>query len=262
MLDVRSKRCSEDVCIKQPTFALPGEIASCCKEHATEGMLDAKNKRCSKDGCAKQPHFALLGEKASRCKEHAADGMLDVTNKRCETCQMTTMNPKYKPNCAQCHFYLNPNDPRVRNYKTKEAAIMSVVEASHPEMLLDMRVSGGCSRRRPDGYMDLLTHVTIVEVDENEHRSYADSCSNRRMMELYGDFGNRPLVFVRINPDAYKLNGKRVKGAFSTSKSDGQLKVNAKELARRCADVLDMVDHHMKTTPDRAITVEYLYFSD
>ncbi len=104
---------------------------------------------------------------------------------------------------------------------------------------LDTRVVGGCSRRRPDGYIDLLTHVIIVEVDENEHRSYDDTCNNRRIMELYQDFGSRPLVFVRLNPDAYTRDGKRKPGAFVISKTDGLLKPNPKELARRCNDLIN-----------------------
>ena len=52
--------------------------------------------------------------------------------------------------------------------------------------------------------MDLLTHVVIVECDENQHKSYIPECENRRKMELFRDVGFRPVVFVRFNPDGYR----------------------------------------------------------
>ncbi len=262
MINVTHKRCAADGCEKYPSYAMPGEKAIVCRGHIEKGMINVYDKQCAADGCDKHPNFAMPGEKAIVCWGHIEEGMVNVRSKRCELCQMNIMNPKYKPHCAQCHFYLNPDDPRIRNYKTKENAVMAEVQKVYPEIILDSRVAGGCSRRRPDGYIDQFSHVIIIEVDENEHRSYDDTCSNRRMMELYEDFGSRDLVFIRLNPDAYTRDDKRIKGAFSVSKTDGKLKSNLKELKKRCADLLEMVDHYILNKPDKAITVEYLYFSD
>ncbi len=262
MKDVKSKRCQFDNCETIPVFGLEWGKATHCSEHASDQMKDVKHKRCQHDNCETRPNFGLEWGKPTHCVEHASDQMKDVINKQCELCRMAIMNPKYKPHCAQCHFYLNPDDPRIRNYKTKENAVMAEVQKVYPKIVLDSKVTGGCSRRRPDGYIDCLSHVVIIEVDENEHRSYDDTCNNKRMMELYEDFGSRDLVFIRLNPDAYTRDGKRKAGAFSVSKTDGTLKSKPKELKKRCADLLEMVDHYILNKPDKAITVEYLYFSD
>ena len=181
--------------------------------------------------------------------------------KLCETCNSTTMNSKYKPNCARCHFYLNPDDPRIRNYKTKEQAYMSALLEKFPQFKLDKTIDGGCSKRRPDGFLDLLTHVIIVEIDENEHKSYDDTCNNRRTMELSQDVDHRPIVFIRLNPDGYTLDGKRMKGSFSLTKKTGELKVTKKEFNKRLNSLIESVEKYMIHIPDKTILVEYLYFT-
>ena len=47
----------------------------------------------------------------------------------------------------------------------------------------------------------------IVEVDENQHRGYEESCECARMSEIVGAFGGKPVVFIRYNPDAVRHNG-------------------------------------------------------
>jgi len=60
--------------------------------------------------------------------------------------------------------------------------------------------------------------VLIVEIDENQHVNY--SCENKRMMELSQDLGNRPLLFIRFNPDSYiNLNGKKFKSCWTFNKN-------------------------------------------
>ncbi len=263
MVNVNSKKCFHDDCDKQPAFNLPNEkVALYCKQHASAEMVDIKSKKCLHDGCDTRPSFNLPNEKvALYCKQHASSEMIDIKSKRCETCNMTLMNWKYKPNCAQCHFYLNPNDPRIRNYKTKEQAFMSQIEFEYPDIILDQRVSGGCSKRRPDGLIDCLTHSVIIEIDEDQHNGYESICENKRMMELFQDLGSRPIVFVRMNPDSYKINNKRVTGAFSTTKL-GELKRNEKEFNRRSNELLRTVDKAIHSHPTKTVSSYKLFYSD
>ncbi len=55
----------------------------------------------------------------------------------------------------------------------------------------------------PDLFLDMGSHVAIVEVDENQHKTCDCTCENRRMMELSKDGSHRPLAMVRFNPDGY-----------------------------------------------------------
>ena len=64
----------------------------------------------------------------------------------------------------------------------------------------------GCSKKRPDIYFELLQHCLIVEVDENQHNSYEDSCECARINEIVNGIGGKSVVFIRYNPDNIKNN--------------------------------------------------------
>ncbi len=261
MFDVINKRCSHPDCQSRPAFGLKLKKATHCKEHAGKGMFDVISKRCAHPDCQKIPSFGLELKKATHCKTHASEGMFDVSHKRCITCDSTTMNRKYKPNCARCHFYLHPDDPRIRNYKVKEHAFMLALQKSHPEMVLDQTVSGGCSKRRPDGLLDCLTHSIIVEIDEDQHVGYESMCDNRRTMELFSDLGRRPIIFIRLNPDKYSLDGKTTKGCFQLSKN-GDLQLRKTEFAHRFEALQESVVQCMANIPARELSYVKLFYSE
>ena len=265
MINIKAKKCLESSCNKQPIFGYPEDkSATYCGSHGKLlGMINIKAKRCLGPSCNKHPTFGNLGDKsATYCGPHGElIGMVNIVTKQCETCNSTTMNQKYKPNCARCHFYLNPDDPRIKNYKTKEHVYMTALLEKFPQFKLDKTINGGCSKRRPDGFLDLLTHVIIVEIDENEHKSYDDACNNRRTMELSQDIGHRPIVFIRLNPDKYTFNGDRMKGSFSLTKKNNELKVVKKEFKKRLNSLIESVEKYMIIIPNKMISVEYLYFT-
>ena len=267
MIDIIHKRCLQDGCDSiSPKFGFPNDKSpTYCGDHGKPlGMIDIKNKRCMQNGCDSiGPKFGFPGDKTGTyCETHGKQlGMVNIVHKKCETCTSTQMNPKYKPNCGRCHFYLHPDDPRITNYKTKEDAYMYALLEKFPQFKLDKTITGGCSKRRPDGFLDLLTHVIIIEIDENEHKSYDDTCNNRRTMELSQDVDHRPIVFIRLNPDGYTLDDKRMKGSFSLTKT-GELKVVKKEFNKRLNSLIESVETHMNTKPEKTISVEYLYFTE
>jgi hypothetical protein len=52
----------------------------------------------------------------------------------------------------------------------------------------------------------------LLEVDENQHSWYAQKCETRRMMDIYSSLiGQGKIVFIRYNPDAFKVDGKKYK---------------------------------------------------
>lgn len=129
--------------------------------------------------------------------------MVNIISKKCSYYKFNLMNRKYKPNCDQCYFFLNPNSEVVRNYKIKENAIMKFVKDKYPNCVLDSFISGGCSKRRPDGLIEFnnpVNYSIIIEVDEDSHRSYEDICKNKRLMEIYQDLGFQKLRIIRFNP--------------------------------------------------------------
>jgi hypothetical protein len=77
--------------------------------------------------------------------------------------------------------------------------------------LVPIRILPGCSKKRPDIYFELNKHCVIVEIDENQHNSYEDSCECARINEIVNGIGGRSVIIVRYNPDVVRNNGKIVK---------------------------------------------------
>ncbi len=254
-------KCIQEDCMVRASYGIPGGPKLSCAKHHKNGEVNLVSKRCVAEGCNTQPNFGLPNQRPTCCTIHKLDGMIDVMHKRCMVCDMITANQKYKPWCARCYFYTHPDDPRITNYKTKEQAFMLPLKEVYSNMVLDKVISGGCSRRRPDGMIDCLTHVVIVEIDEDQHISYDQTCDNRRTMEIFRDVGNRPVSFVRLNPDGYTRDGKHIGKTFSTTKS-GELKCNNKEFERRFEVLVEAVGVAINTIPDSEITVKQLFFTE
>ncbi len=232
MEDVTHQRCAHPGCIRQPTFGPPGGKPSHCKAHVEPRMEDVVSKRCAHPGCTRNPSYGPPGCKPTFCQAHAEFGMDDVKNKRCTTplCDTTATNAKYKGLCYRCFINTYPDSPIIRNHKTKERAVADFLREAFPDVpwVLDKRVAGGCSGRRPDLCADLGTAMLFVEVDEHGHRSY--ECENRRLMELFVDGGNLPILMVRINPDTYaRADGARVPSCWGVTKSQGLCVVKREE---------------------------------
>jgi hypothetical protein len=99
---------------------------------------------------------------------------------------------------------LHPDEEIPRRFRLKEHMIVDAIKERHGSTLTiicDKKIEGGCSRRRPDLFIDLGSHCIIIEVDENQHRQY--ECEEKRMIDLYEDTGFRKMVFLRFNPDSY-----------------------------------------------------------
>jgi hypothetical protein len=129
-------------------------------------------------------------------------------------------------------------------------------------MILDRSISGGCSKRRPDGLIDCLTHCIIIEIDEDQHMSYNNVCDNRRTMELFTDLGNRPLVFIRLNPDSYiSEDGTRVRSVFSASKSD-TLSMNQKSFNYRLCVLEKHIHESIVNIPSRDLSYVKLFYTE
>ena len=136
----------------------------------------------------------------SHCKECGGSQLCNSTF--CETRKNT--NKKYNGYCARCYIHLFPDEPISRNYKTKEYAVLEFIRNNYTEhtWINDKIIEGGCSKKRPDIFLDLMTHNIIIEIDENQHKSY-DNCELKRINLLFEDLGDRHIVFIRFNPDDY-----------------------------------------------------------
>ena len=101
-----------------------------------------------------------------------------------------------------------------------------------------------------------------IEIDEDQHVGYATLCDNRRTMELFDDLGQRPIVFIRLNPDKYSLDGKTTRVCFNQTK-DGNLKTMPTEFGNRFSALQDALEHAIHHgVPSRELTYVKLFYSD
>jgi hypothetical protein len=268
MIDVKHKTCQNEDCKKQPAFNFNGQTkAIYCAKHKEDGMIDVKNKTCQQENCKTIPNFNFDGQtKTIYCGKHKHDGMINVKNKSCvyEWCQTQVSNSRYEGYCLRCFMYTFPDKPISRNYKTKEVAVVDFVKKTFPDFtwISDKKVNGGCSRRRPDLFLDLGDQIIIIEVDENKHESYDCSCENKRIMELSQDVGHVPIVFIRFNPDAYKLNQVTVTSCWGINKLGFCVvrKTKTAEWTQRLQSLETQIEYWAKHRTDKVVETVQLFF--
>ena len=49
----------------------------------------------------------------------------------------------------------------------------------------------------------------IVEIDENQHNTYEDSCECARLNEIVNGIGGKSVIVIRYNPDTVRNKGKQ-----------------------------------------------------
>jgi len=266
MINIINKCCIEENCNKRPHFNLPNEKSPIyCSEHKKENMIDIISKRCLEENCLKGPSFNLPNQKIPiYCSQHKKENMIDVKHKYCLECNDTrTSNKKYKSYCTRCFINLFPNEKVTRNYKIKEKHMTDFIkEHFYEEVMIFDKQTGGCSLRRPDCYIDKFTHIIIIECDENQHKD--TSCENKRTMELFRDFGNRPIVFTRFNPDKYiNEKGEKISSSFKLCKTTGiSIIRDQKEWKSRLSLLNETINKWLIDIPKKEITYEYLFYDN
>jgi len=274
MVNIKSKKCIYEGCNKLPTCNKVGEtIKLYCADHREINMTNVKNSKCIEKGCFVEASCNFLGEKKRLyCCRHKKEGMIQLSAKLCKyiagdfKCN-TRANPRYNGYCIRCYVGLFPANPKTRNFKTKEVKVCEHIKEHFPDytILFDRTIPDGCSKRRPDMYMDMGSHTIIIEVDENQHIAYDNICENKRYMEIFQDLGNRPMVLIRFNPDEY-YNSKDVlvKSCWSRSR-DGLAIINRNkrdEWKNRLKTLVDSIQKNIENEPNKEIEITYLYYDE
>jgi hypothetical protein len=263
MVDIKSKKCIK--CEKkQPVFNKPDEtVATHCGDCKEVGMIDIKSKKCIKCN-KKRPNFNKQGETlATHCGDCKEVDMVNINSKKCISSMCDILaNSKYKGYCFRCFIHTFPDEKNARNYKTKEKSVVDYITDTFTDykIINDKTISGGCSKKRPDILIDVITHCIIIEVDENEHINY--SCENKRMMEISYDLGHPNIVFIRFNPDAYINNeGKKIKSCWKVNKSGICVIDSKNKWKERLDNLKNLIEYWLNNIPEKHITIEKLYYS-
>lgn len=269
MIDITHIRCTFKGCKTQPTYNYSNQrIALYCTIHKLKDMVDIKHTKCNYKDCNTRPVFNNANENYGKfCIKHKEPNMIDVvnTNISCkqEHCSTRSSNPKYRGYCLRCFMYTFPDEPVTRNYKIKEKHVAEFIdqEFNVHNPIYDKVVQGGCSKRRPDILIDLFSHSIIIEIDEEQHEDYI--CENKRMMQLFEDLGNRPIVFIRFNPDSYvDIIGKKHLSCFSYHKLTGIPIISSENRwNQRLNKLKTTIEKYTTVVPDKEISIEQLFYN-
>lgn len=278
MISVGRAICKFEGCNIQGTYNFRGLTRSFCFAHKLLGMVDVKNTCCEYEDCDKQPSYNFEDCNTIKfCHKHRLDGMIDIRNRnnKClsELCPIIIKtNSRYKGYCLRCFIHLFPDEPVVRNYKTKETAVVHYIFSEFSRetysWVSDRVIQDGCSRKRPDLLLDLGYQVIIVEVDEEQHKrtSYDVSCENKRLMQLSQDLDHRPIIIIRFNPDNYTSNGKTITSCWKiNSMGICTIKKSKKfEWQSRLATLKSQIEYwiHPDNRTEKTIEIVQLYFDD
>jgi EsV-1-7 cysteine-rich motif len=262
MIDVKHQKCIECK-ITRPSFNKPGLPARYCEGCKDNDMINVISKMC--EICNEvQPSYNKPGLPARYCEGCKDGDMINVNANTCIECnEIRISNPNYNNHCLRCFIYKFPDNKISRNFKVKERHVQDFLEEEFPtEFIYDKPIDQGCSKKRPDAFKECGTHTLIIEVDEYQHRNYEEICENRRMMEIYGDTANRPIVFIRFNPDGYiNENNDKIESSFNMHKTrDVPIIKNPIEWQDRLDKLRKTIEHHIDTIPEKAVTIEKLFY--
>jgi hypothetical protein len=260
MINVKSRKCQ---CGKaEPAFGIDGGQATHCGKCKSSDLVNVRNKWCL---CKRaQPTYGVKGGRPTHCARCRTSELVDVVHKRCLNGCGTIVHGRYRGFCLRCFVYLFPGEKVSRNYKVKEQHFVDYIKEAgvlpdSAEVTFDKRLQGGCSARKPDIFVDLLTHTLHAENDEKQHRSYA--CENKRLMELFQDSGNRPQIQLRFNPDSFtSANGTKHPSCFKYNKL-GVPVIRDQAIWKARMDIyLERFTYHLTHVPDREVTVEHMFY--
>ena len=217
---------------------------------------NTRKSRCKK---CKGSQICKHGQIKGRC--HICGG-----NSLCIHCKMIQGRSRYVESldkkvrcCAGCFYNFYPNDEIPRRYKLKQHYFNEklIEEFGADFFQYDKKIKCGCSGRMPDWFIDCYKYSIIIELDEDQHKY--TSCDDKRMMELFTDLGNRPLVLIRINPDKYEGRTKKRKGCFDFDEKN-TLICDEKKFNKRFNILVEMIKYFIDNEPEKEITTEKLFF--
>jgi hypothetical protein len=163
-------------------------------------MVQYPIKRCY---CKKIASKTFNGE--FYCEMHASSESFDIQN-ICTIC----CNKAIKQDAVVCDTCtISTIDNKTIKTKTKELEVKKALEDAKINIArYDKTIAGGCSKRRPDFYIETDAGTIVLEVDEFQHQrsNYPCECEITRMKQIYHDIGleDLRLLFIRYNPDKYQ----------------------------------------------------------
>lgn len=213
--------------------------------------------QCSK--CRSSSSYCEHDKQKRDCKECGGSRLC-----KSEWCHQRSIK-KYCNYCFYCYVNMFPDVKIARNYKTKENTVKQFINTEYPEYKwkFDTIIKLGSSHRRPDIFVDVSTHIIIIEIDEDQHNHIQEICENRRLMEISRDLNHRPITVIRFNPDSYiDISGNKINSCWRCD-SKGNINIsNTKKIEwnDRLNQLKKRIDFSLINSYDKTLHIEYLFY--
>jgi hypothetical protein len=190
--------CSESGCTSRVKYAEGGEKGKC--------IAHGGYPKCSESGCTSRVAYVEGGEKG-KCRAHGG-------YPKCRKCMFWSVK-KQGTCCATC----TPGSVSSKRMKREEEVVAAALSAHGYTFQREVRVAYSClssdvqKSARLDFVLELPDKRVILEVDERQHKdgNYTVGCDVARMAfvmaAIVADDNSRPTLWLRFNPDGYKVGG-------------------------------------------------------
>jgi hypothetical protein len=283
MIDVKNKKCKKDGCQTQPNYNMPNETKGLyCAKHKKVGMVDVINKTCIEFNCEIISRYGIPTNKPTYCTRHKKENMIKDPTKRCnienckniaiygidislhceehkETKEICLVQRKCK-GCGTIDV-LSPNEicltycekakefEKYKKYqKQKQLRVQQILieKIGEPDRI-EESIEQDCGKERVDFMYECKTHNIGIEADEKQHKYNCELGEFNRMKNIFFALGqDAPLIFIRYNPDNFRVNG--VLQKIPQSKKEDEL--------------IRWVKHYMENIPEHICSVLYLFYDE
>ncbi len=218
MIDVKSRRCKK--CHIRAIYGVPFNFPTCCVTHKEDGMIRHPKARCRIRNCDEYARFGndIIKKRPLHCELHKTINDMDFAERLCFNCGATDILDSNNLCVSVCGTIETWN--KYKKYQKNKENRMNKVLDTYVGIPYSKDIKiGDCKGdlQRPDRVHDFGSHWLVIECDESQHEGKSQCAKYDtkqdedidRMKNLYNVFAgieNRPLIFIRYNPDNYRVN--------------------------------------------------------
>lgn len=231
MINIMARICNYEYgCDIQSNFGYKGKIAIRCSIHKDDDMVDVHTKQCQK--CDSTAEYGTYQKSILYCEKHKLPNMVKNPNRKCliincknsaiyglsihercenhkehddknfieDDCKSCGLAYPLDPDgyCLNCSPVIFEKSRLVKQTKVKNWLDSSKFNYTSYDKII---TETNCGRKRPDFVFNSKDrrHLIVLEVDENQHKSYPEECECIRMINLTNEvWGN--IMYIRYKP--------------------------------------------------------------
>ena len=206
MIDKNKAICIIEECIKYASFKDPITNKNIyCTFHSKKEnnadvnlLISSKNKICKNENCKLLANFGTIEDSRQYCTNHKLDNMENFNSTKCRICGIFEM--RRTKICSFC----NPNSQN----RSTEQILFDYFTIKQIKFIYNKPVS--FDYLRPDFLIKQNNLNLIIECDEKQHKNYDNGSEYERMKKIK-KYLDDATIFIRFNPDDYRINKKRVR---------------------------------------------------